>query len=1194
MDTILFEVLIGLVINGLSSAIAHLFQQQSPSTMEYVREQDTPDRVQSLHTQAAQAVSSQLEWHSSLPIEIVCIFLQSAEAEAIVRQLYYTRFTPNESHKTISSIHIEFLASFALTLASYSLNQTWSQEELVRDGEALFKALLQGCDSVFHAAIDAGILSAHEAASSLRQKQILSQLAALQENVLLLTHERQPNLAAIRVFEQQYRDLLEMRWGSLTPPDFDRMRRIPLDDLYVLPNFVNTAGQDISYALLLSQLHRTVVLGQPGSGKTTLVSKICHDLLMASPQDRLIGGRKELTPLIVELRKYEQAKRANGYSIIEFLTVEVRSDLQLTPPISAIQYLLLNNRGLVIFDGLDELLKMSQRHTIVQDIEAFCAVYSSVPVLVTSREVGYEQAPLNEDLFSCFHLAPFTLEQIRTYTQKWFQLHTHDNLEQQQGKVQAFLVETLPIRDLCTNPLILALLCNIYRHEHYLPENRPDVYKKCALMLFERWDTRRKIQSSLSFAIPLLPVLMSIAAWIYTGGSLVVQGVTEDQLVEHVKSYLLPRRFEDDDVADQAAQEFVAFCTGRAWVFTDIGTAHNGKRLYRFTHQTFLEYFAAAYVCRTHSTSEALMQTLRPHIAKGEWDTMAQIAVQIHNEQIEDASTLFLNALFESLPQTTVDEEWHILLFLARSLTYVVPSPSVTMAIVRECVRYIVEWEYANAHIQKVEVQRKQPPERAYQTQEHLPEELLEVLLQPTPENWPVLLHTLEMIMSTHLREQSENHTRSVQTLVLLEMLFYLEEFLRSRQAGEVEAGERLVIGPYKRLYHDVMKTWQSTREHLIVLYIETIRYYSTMSIQIGAFLLLDRKIAGEDFVRWHGVAGLYTVYQCTVLSTPWKSVATQLLSSALSYLTARETVPIPQSISILQSLGRFLLHHPLPWLEERPQLSMVHATETFSWVLEEYSQHDQQLYGTHVEAELLFALYVLLVLLIEIHQNPFVPSNTAEEASVFLGQIIEKKKHPLFTLMNAVFLAPDNTTSVSQLQEALVTCKFSDEQQRWILQLIQRKTSIMRRIQNEEGEQSELGEMQMTQTPQLNILITDDRRELVSLMARVLKDEWPDVVIRRAYSGMQALEMIEQHPPSLLLLDLILGEMSGLEVLHILETSPEKFPVLVVSASFHHIQEVQAIAPHLSRPLIICQKPFELETLFEVVGQLLFRTKTE
>ncbi len=52
---------------------------------------------------------------------------------------------------------------------------------------------------------------------------------------------------------------------------------------------------------------------------------------------------------------------------------------------------------------------------ISSDVESFCNLYPSVPVLVTSREVGYEQAPLDEKKFEIFRLAPLKEDQVEKY-----------------------------------------------------------------------------------------------------------------------------------------------------------------------------------------------------------------------------------------------------------------------------------------------------------------------------------------------------------------------------------------------------------------------------------------------------------------------------------------------------------------------------------------------------------------------------------------------------------------------------------------------------------------------------------------------------------------------------------------------------------------------------------------------------------
>jgi predicted NACHT family NTPase len=164
------------------------------------------------------------------------------------------------------------------------------------------------------------------------------------------------------------------------------------------------------------------------------------------------------------------------------------------------------------------------------------------------------------------------------------------------------LEESQPVPDLRSNPLLLALMCNIYRGEGYIPKNKPDVYGKCAEMLFERWDKGRGIQVPLpikEIESQIKPTMMYLAHWIYSDEAL-QSGVTERKLVAKAADYLCPKRFEDRDEAEQAAREFIEFCRGRAWVFTDTGTTKEGDGLYQFTHRTFLEYFTACYLVRMY------------------------------------------------------------------------------------------------------------------------------------------------------------------------------------------------------------------------------------------------------------------------------------------------------------------------------------------------------------------------------------------------------------------------------------------------------------------------------------------------------------------------------------------------------------------------------------------------------------------
>jgi predicted NACHT family NTPase len=154
-------------------------------------------------------------------------------------------------------------------------------------------------------------------------------------------------------------------------------------------------------------------------------------------------------------------------------------------------------------------------------------------------------------------------------------------------------------------------MCILYRGEGSLPRDRAGVYAQCANLLFRRWDARRRIHQELRAGHLLEPALRHLAWWLFTGDE-AQTAVTEFQLVTETTGFLLGRGFESDDAARDAASEFVEFCRGRMWVFSDAGTTATGEKLYAFTHRTFLEYFAAAQLAYDSDAPEKLARMYPP------------------------------------------------------------------------------------------------------------------------------------------------------------------------------------------------------------------------------------------------------------------------------------------------------------------------------------------------------------------------------------------------------------------------------------------------------------------------------------------------------------------------------------------------------------------------------------------------------
>lgn len=91
-----------------------------------------------------------------------------------------------------------------------------------------------------------------------------------------------------------------------------------------------------------------------------------------------------------------------------------------------------------------------------------------------------------------------------------------------------------------------------------------------------------------------------------------------------------------------------------------------------------------------------------------------------------------------------------------------------------------------------------------------------------------------------------------------------------------------------------------------------------------------------------------------------------------------------------------------------------------------------------------------------------------------------------------------------------------------------------------------------------LKILIADDDREIVDLIELYLAGE--DYEIIKAYDGKECMEMLRQHEISLLVLDIMMPHIDGLEVCkNLRETS--NIPVIFVSAKTAPLDKVQGLS---------------------------------
>lgn len=476
----------------------------------------------------------------------------------------------------------------------------------------------------------------------------------------------------------RYRRHVSEHHGLIDPPDFDRRRRVPIADLYVPPTIVpvvETAPDrpppEIDLWALDEEIDRTVLLGDPGAGKTTTANVLMHH--------HASGAR---VPFLVTLREYA-AQDPPEWSVAAFVEHRLDRFYQCPAPPGLVSRLLLSGRALVVFDGLDELVDTARRAEVTAVIERFCAEYPLTRVLVTSRLVGYDQARLDDRQFARYRIDRLTDDSVAEYVRKWFAQERDVPPEEAGRWAEAFLEESAAVPGLRANPLMLALMCILYRGEGSLPRDRAGVYERCAKLLFHKWDARRRIHLDLRAGHLLEPALRHLAHWLFTREG--EPSVTERELIEETTAVLREHGFERN-----AAEEFVEFCRGRMWVFSDVGTTANGQPLYAFTHRTFMEYFAAAHLAYTSDTPEKLARALAPHVARHEWEVVGELAVQIKDRTSRLGAERVYTVLLGDRRHRSVKARSGILQFLGRALRSVTPAPATVRALAEEVLAHFL------------------------------------------------------------------------------------------------------------------------------------------------------------------------------------------------------------------------------------------------------------------------------------------------------------------------------------------------------------------------------------------------------------------------------------------------------------------------------------------------------------------------
>lgn len=120
-------------------------------------------------------------------------------------------------------------------------------------------------------------------------------------------------------------------------------------------------------------------------------------------------------------------------------------------------------------------------------------------------------------------------------------------------------------------------------------------------------------------------------------------------------------------------------------------------------------------------------------------------------------------------------------------------------------------------------------------------------------------------------------------------------------------------------------------------------------------------------------------------------------------------------------------------------------------------------------------------------------------------------------------------------------------------------------------------------------ILVVDDDRKNLAIVSAFLRSDGFDVDL--AMNGEEALEKIADAPPDLILMDVFMPYMSGMELGEALKSKPETKHIPILAMSAYHEYASGAPRADLAADDFL-KKPFTRELLLRKVRDLLGRDR--
>jgi hypothetical protein len=292
----------------------------------------------------------------------------------------------------------------------------------------------------------------------------------------------------------------------------EQERRPLIEKAYVplkLRPWQGTIESYISIEQIVQEAPYSIILGDPGAGKSTLLEYLVQlftkpattrSWLSVVPYPFSRVSARTRLPFYVPLRRCLARNKTLLDDILDPETRILPEAVRQQMPKKFVERCMKRKDALLLLDGLDEVADKDAYKAVIGKVNDFRELFPGNTVVVTCRMAGWRAAL--EPEANVFLTLPLDSQQQSDFVRKWYAAILRDaafrtgaedseisgKADREADHLLNLLSARERLRELASNPLLLALVCLLHRQKKNLPRGRADLYQDCIDILLFQWD----------------------------------------------------------------------------------------------------------------------------------------------------------------------------------------------------------------------------------------------------------------------------------------------------------------------------------------------------------------------------------------------------------------------------------------------------------------------------------------------------------------------------------------------------------------------------------------------------------------------------------------------------------------------------------------------------------------------------------